>query len=45
MKHTHIPLFEPSAKKHLAFFSCFVKKETPSRADLIELSPKACFVP
>jgi hypothetical protein len=23
-------VFEPSAKKHLLFFSCFVKKETPS---------------
>jgi hypothetical protein len=22
----YIPLFEPSAKKHLSFFSCFVKK-------------------
>jgi hypothetical protein len=22
-------IFEPSAKKHLPFFSCFVKKETP----------------
>jgi hypothetical protein len=44
MKHTHIPFFEPSAKKHLTFFSCFVKKEAPSRADLIELLPEACFV-
>jgi hypothetical protein len=23
---SYIPLFEPSAKKHLPFFSCFVKK-------------------
>jgi len=22
-------VFEPSAKKHLPFFSCFVKKEAP----------------
>jgi hypothetical protein len=22
-------IFEPSAKKHLPFFSCFIKKETP----------------
>jgi hypothetical protein len=27
--YTHI-VFEPSAKKHLPFFSCFVKKEIPS---------------
>jgi hypothetical protein len=23
---SYIPLFDPSAKKHLPFFSCFVKK-------------------
>jgi hypothetical protein len=23
-------IFEPSAKKHLPFFSCFIKKEMPS---------------
>jgi hypothetical protein len=45
MKHTHIPVFEPSVKKHHPFISCFVKKETLSRADLIELSSEACFVP
>jgi hypothetical protein len=44
MKHTHILVFEPSAKKHLPFFSCFVKKETLSRAGLLELSSEACFV-
>jgi hypothetical protein len=27
--YTHT-VFEPSAKKHLPFFSCFVKKENPS---------------
>ena len=26
MKFEYIPFFEPSAKKHLPFFSCFVKK-------------------
>jgi hypothetical protein len=30
-------VFEPSAKKHLPFFSCFVKKEAPSMASLIKL--------
>jgi hypothetical protein len=29
MKFTHT-VFEPLAKKHLPFFSCFVKKEIPS---------------
>jgi hypothetical protein len=39
-------VFEPSAKKHLPFFSCFVKKEAPSMANLIQLySPKVSFVP
>jgi hypothetical protein len=36
MKFTHT-VFEPSAKKHLPFFSCFVKKEAPSMASLIKL--------
>jgi hypothetical protein len=30
-------VFEPSAKKHLPFFSCFVKKEAPSMASMIRL--------
>jgi hypothetical protein len=30
-------VFEPSAKKHLAFFSCFVKKDAPAMASLIKL--------
>jgi hypothetical protein len=30
-------VFEPSAKKHLPFFSCFVKKKDPSMASLITL--------
>jgi hypothetical protein len=30
-------VFYPSAKKHLPFFSCFVKKEAPSMASLIKL--------
>jgi hypothetical protein len=30
-------VFEPSAKKHLPFFSCFVKKEAPSMASPIKL--------
>jgi hypothetical protein len=30
-------VFEPSAKKHLPFFSCFIKKEAPSMANLIKL--------
>jgi hypothetical protein len=31
MHETYIhTVFEPSAKKHLPFFSCFVKKEIPS---------------
>jgi hypothetical protein len=30
-------VFEPSAKKHLPFFSCFIKKEAPSMASLIKL--------
>jgi hypothetical protein len=34
--YTHT-VFEPSAKKHLPFFSCFVKKEIPSIASLIKL--------
>jgi hypothetical protein len=29
--------FEPSAKKHLLFFSCFLKKNAPSTASLIKL--------
>jgi hypothetical protein len=42
-KHT---VFEPSAKKHLPFFSCFVKKEAPYMANLIKLYfPKFAFVP
>jgi hypothetical protein len=39
-------VFEPSAKKHLPFFSCFVKKEATSMANLIKLYfPKVAFVP
>jgi hypothetical protein len=34
--YTHT-VFEPSAKKHLPFFSCFVKKEIPSITSLIKL--------
>jgi hypothetical protein len=30
-------VFEPSAKKHLPFFSCFIKKDAPSMASLIQL--------
>jgi hypothetical protein len=30
-------VFEPSAKKHLSFFSCFVKKDAPSMANMIRL--------
>jgi hypothetical protein len=30
-------VFEPLAKKHLSFFSCFVKKDAPSMAGLIQL--------
>jgi hypothetical protein len=33
-------VFEPSAKKKLPFFSCFVKKETPSMADDKFVFPK-----
>jgi hypothetical protein len=29
-------IFEPSAKKHLSVFSCFVKKETPPLVSLIK---------
>jgi hypothetical protein len=28
-------IFEPSAKKHLPFFLCFVKKEAPFMANLL----------
>jgi hypothetical protein len=31
-------VFEPSAKKHLPFFSCFVKKEAPFMANLLTLT-------
>jgi hypothetical protein len=40
-------VFEPSAKKYLPFFSCFVKKETLFNGEsvVIELHwPKVCFV-
>jgi hypothetical protein len=30
-------VFEPSAKKHLYFFSCFVKKEAPFMESRIKL--------
>jgi hypothetical protein len=30
-------IFEPLAKKHLPFFSCFVKKETPPLVSLIKM--------
>jgi hypothetical protein len=33
-------VFEPSAKKQLPFFSCFVKKETPSMASDKIVFPK-----
>jgi hypothetical protein len=43
--YAHI-IFEHSAKKHLRFFSCFVKKEAPFMADLIKLYfSKVSFVP
>jgi hypothetical protein len=43
--YTHT-VFEPSAKKHLPFFSCFVKKKAPSMANLIKLYfPKVALVP
>jgi hypothetical protein len=46
MHETYVhTVFEPSAKKHLPFFSCFVKKDAPSMASLIKLFPKVCFVP
>jgi hypothetical protein len=39
-------VFEPSTKKHLRFFSCFVKKEAPSTKNLIKLYfRKFAFVP
>jgi hypothetical protein len=42
--YTHT-VFEPSVKKHLPFFSCFVKKGTPSgKFDKIVLF-EVCFVP
>jgi hypothetical protein len=34
--HAHT-VFEPSAKKHLPFFSCVVKKEATSMASLVKL--------
>jgi hypothetical protein len=39
-------VFEPSTKKHLPFFSCFVKKEAPfyGKSDKT-VSPEAYFVP
>jgi hypothetical protein len=39
-------VFEPSAKKHLPFFSCFVNKKIPSydKADKA-VFPEAYFVP
>jgi hypothetical protein len=43
--YAHI-VFEPLAKKHLPFFSCFVKKAAPFMANMIKLYfPKASFVP
>jgi hypothetical protein len=43
--YTHT-VFEPSAKKHLPFFSCFVKKKIPpyEKADKT-VFPEAYFVP
>jgi hypothetical protein len=41
-------IFEPSAKKHLPFFSCFVKKEAPFYGEYVVIKlywPKVCFVP
>jgi hypothetical protein len=29
MKSMYLPVFEPSAKKHLPFFSCVAKKKSP----------------
>jgi hypothetical protein len=37
-------VFEPSTKKHIPFFSCFVKKEAPFMASMIRLCPEVCFV-
>jgi hypothetical protein len=43
--YTHT-VFEPSAKKHLPFFSCFEKKETPFNGESDKtVFPKAYFVP
>jgi hypothetical protein len=38
-------IFEPSAKKHLPFFSCFVKKETPLVNPIKNVFPEVRFVP
>jgi hypothetical protein len=41
-------VFEPLAKKHLPFFSCFVKKEAPIYVESVVMKlcfPKVCFVP
>jgi hypothetical protein len=35
--YTHTAFWAFGKKKHPPFFSCFIMKETPSRADLIEL--------
>jgi hypothetical protein len=40
MKFTYIPFFEPSVKKHLPFFSCFINKDAPYL-----VFPEVYFVP
>jgi hypothetical protein len=37
-------IFEPSAKKHLPFFSCFAKNKTLITLSFIKLLPKIFFV-
>jgi hypothetical protein len=41
-------VFEPSAKKHLPFFSWFVKKEAPVYGEYVVIKlywSKVCFMP
>jgi hypothetical protein len=43
--YTHT-VFEPLAKKHLPFFSCFIKKEIPAYDKAGQtVFPEAYFVP
>ena len=40
-------VFEPSAKKHLPFFSCFVKTKAPFNSESVVIKlycPKVCFL-